>query len=66
MVVPANSCFYDYVDVAAGYTNLFLFAIDETVTSVQLTLAEKYGSAPTTNNADQQVQLTIPTISPPG
>ena len=66
VVIPANSWFYDYVDVPAGYTNLFLFAIDETVTSVQLTLAEKYGSAPTTNNADQQVQLTIPTISPPG
>jgi subtilisin-like proprotein convertase family protein/sugar lactone lactonase YvrE len=68
VTIPPNSWFYDYVDVPVGNTNLFVFAIDETPTlpPSPLTLAVKYGSNPTTNNADEQVLLTNSCPAPLG
>ena len=64
--IPPLSWFYDYVDVPVGYTNLYVFGIDEDPNPPYfLTLAVKYGSAPTLTSFDESVLLNLATVPVP-
>ena len=71
VTVQSYSWFYDYVDVPVGYTNLNVFAVDETPIATPgsfLTLAVQLNSEPTIlpDNNITNVLLNIPSPAPPG
>ena len=59
--VPAQGWFYDYIDVPAGYTNLFVYALDLQPNPPNfLVLGVKLGSEPSLADTNGLVALTVP------
>ena len=67
VTVQPQSWYYTYETVPVGYTNLTVFAVDESPNPpTYLTLAVQLGFDPTSSNNIASVLLNIPDLAPPG